>query len=64
MEVGYEDEGKNNFDAHAFLDTFYNCAAADNRYKTYTNDIIQSYHDVLNNGRLLTTCQNKMSIAC
>ena len=50
MEAGRGDEWKNNMDAHAYLDTFYNCAASDNRYKTYMNDIIQSYHDVLGGG--------------
>ena len=51
MEAGRADEWKNNLDAHAFLNTFINCAASDNR--EYFRDIIQTYNDVLRDGKLV-----------
>ena len=53
METGSGDDWKDKFDAHAYLDTFYNCAAADNQYRKYMDHIIQSYHDVFNEGELV-----------
>ena len=58
METGRADKWKNNLDAHAFLNTFINCAAADNR--EYFRDVIQTYNDVLNDGKLLCNVTETM----
>ena len=60
MNVICEDEWKNNLDGRAFFDTFYNCAASDHRNKTYMNDVIQSYHHVLDNGRFFDKLETKI----
>ena len=51
METGRADEWKNNLDAHAFLNTFINCADSD--YREYLSDVIHTYNDVLNDGKLV-----------
>ena len=51
METGRADEWKNNLDAHAFLNTFIN--RADSDYREYFSNVIQTYSDVLNDGRLV-----------
>ena len=60
METGRADEWKNNLDAHAFLNTFINCAASDNR--EYFSDVIQTYNDVLNDGKLLCNVTETMKV--
>ena len=52
MEAGRADEWKNNLDADAFLNTFINCADSD--YREYFSNVIQTYNDVLNDGRLVS----------
>ena len=51
METGRADDWKNNLDTHAYLNTFINYA--DNSYREYFIDVIQTYNDVLKDSKLL-----------
>ena len=48
------EEWKYRFDTHAYYNTFFNCAEADNCYNLYMTDVMKSYHDILKDGKLVT----------
>ena len=51
MNIQRIEEWKYNLDAHAYFDTFYNYTASHYRYKEYMKDVVQTYHNVFNDGK-------------